>query len=520
VADEAIPEQGGFLDKRLLSLAGAAVLSLCGYAHAATQLQIDTARTKAAAWLILNQKGDGNWSSGHDADISVTAQVTAGLLASGVKGYPVNTAGAWLGNADAHSIDALSRQIRVKAVPFASTSFLHDRLLASKSYADRSIWGSYPQYGTSFADTGLAILATVPFNYPTQSSELEYAVYCNILPRQTAAGGWPHTPLAAGVVLPSASGGAVLPTVMTVLALKAVRTKFTWDSKATCGESYSIATALQKAATWLRTVNGDGGIGENGNSTVLATALGYQGIRSVNSTDSALPALVDYLIARQSANGSWGGEPFQTGLVLEQLAPLATAMVDTDGDGIPDAIETTLGSNPAVADSRYLANQGNGNDTPGVETSVVLATTAIVNQSFSYGLTQPVGVQPFTWSLTGGSLPPGLALASSGAISGVPSQLGSYAFQYASTDSGAPPITRSSLGVIDVVRSAPGNGDLNGDGKVDLADLIIAQRIALKKIVPTPAQLSAGDVAPDGDPDGVIDAADVAWIAREILQLR
>ncbi|UCV03339.1 putative Ig domain-containing protein [Dechloromonas denitrificans] len=510
------------MDKKRIALAGLAMLAAAECAHAATQLQIDTARTKAAVWLITQQKGDGNWSSGQGADISVTAQTAAGLLAAGVKGFPVNNAGVWLGNADAQSVDALARQIRAKVVPFANLNAQHDKLLTWKTYPARSIWGTYPQYGTSFSDTGLAILATVPFSYGTQLSELGNAVYCNILPVQSAAGGWPHIPATVAATTPSsASGGAVLPTTMTLLALNAVRAKFGWDTNACGSSSYTITTAVQNAANWLLSQkNGDGGVGEKGVSTIFSTALAYQGIRAARPSDAALPGLIDYVISRQDANGSWGNEPMQTGLVLEQLATLATQPLDTDGDGIPDEVEVILGSNPTIADARSLADKGNGNTQPGTTTPLALSVSATVNQAFNYTLTSTIGISPFTWNLIGGALPPGLALSSSGLISGVPSQLGSYTFQYASTDSGAPQITRPTLGLITVIRRTPGTGDLNGDGKVDLADVILAQQIALGKMAPTVAQLAAGDVAPDTDPDGVIDASDVAWIARKLLKLR
>ena len=63
------------------------------------------------------------------------------------------------------------------------------------------------------------------------------------------------------------------------------------------------------------------------------------------------------------------------------------------------------------------------------------------------------------------------------------------------------------------------DGDLNGDGIVDVADVVLAQRIALGLIVPTATQLAHGDVAPAGAPDGVIDAADVNRILRKALGL-
>ena len=73
--------------------------------------------------------------------------------------------------------------------------------------------------------------------------------------------------------------------------------------------------------------------------------------------------------------------------------------------------------------------------------------------------------------------------------------------------------------VASAVQVIVADGDLNGDGIVDVADVLLAQRIALGLIVPTASQLAHGDVAPAGNPDGVIDAADVARIQAKALGL-
>jgi hypothetical protein len=59
-------------------------------------------------------------------------------------------------------------------------------------------------------------------------------------------------------------------------------------------------------------------------------------------------------------------------------------------------------------------------------------------------------------------------------------------------------------------------GDLNGDGKVDLQDALLALKIAIGSLQPTAEQLRAGDVAPiingTSHPDGVINMSDVIVI--------
>jgi hypothetical protein len=62
---------------------------------------------------------------------------------------------------------------------------------------------------------------------------------------------------------------------------------------------------------------------------------------------------------------------------------------------------------------------------------------------------------------------------------------------------------------------APANGDLNGDGVVDAADVALAERMALGLTTPSANQLAHGDI----NGDGVIDTADVEHIRRKALGL-
>jgi len=68
--------------------------------------------------------------------------------------------------------------------------------------------------------------------------------------------------------------------------------------------------------------------------------------------------------------------------------------------------------------------------------------------------------------------------------------------------------------------SIPGvsTGDINGDGSVDIIDVLLATRIAIGNLVPTTNQLLRGDVAPQNAgipmPNGVIDAGDLVVIQK------
>ncbi len=57
----------------------------------------------------------------------------------------------------------------------------------------------------------------------------------------------------------------------------------------------------------------------------------------------------------------------------------------------------------------------------------------------------------------------------------------------------------------------------NHDGIIDLADVLILQKMALGMITPNDVQLSHGDVAPVGALDGIIDALDVLQLQKSLL---
>jgi len=66
-----------------------------------------------------------------------------------------------------------------------------------------------------------------------------------------------------------------------------------------------------------------------------------------------------------------------------------------------------------------------------------------VNVSYATNLSASGGISPYNWSILGGSLPPGLALSTSGVISGTPSTAGTYNFTVQVADSSSPQMAAS-----------------------------------------------------------------------------
>lgn len=423
------------------------VLFVAVQVQGATQAQIDQARAKGLAWLITHQNGDGSWQAAPGLETqSTTATLDAFMNANIYWGYSFGAAVAWLQNTDTASVDSLSRKISTLAD--AGTSVQTDlvRLLAMKNWQSSATWGAYGGYGTSYPDTPLAQAAIRTANqwypslvntvYPNQQVDLGNAVYCDVLPSQLASGSWTYA--AQWPSPPSSVPDAIIPTAYTILELQQTSINNpTWDMDSCDGTSntpsFSLNNAIANGVVWLLTKkNSDGGFGDNGSSSVLETTLAYQVLNAVNSTDPAKGAALDYLITHQNTSGSWQGDPLQTALVLKAFNP--TVMTDSDADGIPNAVEALLGTNPFVADSRNFI-VGNGQAVFGVTAPIFIAS-ATFNRFFTSTLDASGGTPPYSWGILTGSLPTGLGFnGATGAMSGTPVEMGAFNFIYKVTDS-------------------------------------------------------------------------------------
>ena len=112
----------------------------------------------------------------------------------------------------------------------------------------------------------------------------------------------------------------------------------------------------------------------------------------------------------------------------------------------PVTITATSLASPAVTSSVTVTGVPLPSVPVGTGTLNPPPSTGSTGTAFSYKLQNAGGVAPFQWSVTAGSLPPGLSLgAAIGVIAGTPTTGGSYSATVQVTDSGSPAKTASAV---------------------------------------------------------------------------
>jgi len=421
--------------------------------QAATQQEIDTSWDQGLAWLLQHQSPDGSWGSVEGAKMVATSEAMNAFNKAGVKNYAYAAGLAWLAAAKSDNIDSLARKIVALHQAGFQTEELENQLLEWKN--KDSTWGTYTQFDVSFPDTALAskafrVSASNPglaqFNIQEGlKAMLEYQ-----LTTAPDTGSWtyyPRYPLSV-TQLVNGRGSSLVATSYNLIELEAGITEL---GLSTLGGN-SLPDGRDAGVNWLLTLQqSDGGFSETSNSSILETALAYNALSKVPLPNfyTGLTNALDFLIAQQEPIAyGWSSDALQTAVVLAAFPPPSTVpLVDTDGDGIPDGVETILGTDPLTPDSRDILLKG----------------------------------------------PTGQGAQSQG--SGGEGESGG---------GNPPPITP--------------DGDVNEDGLVTVADLALLEQIVLGLVTPTADQISHGDVAPDGIPDGVLNVADVERLGRMIVE--
>lgn len=427
---------------RLLVCTILSAFTLNAWAAVPTTAQLNQSRIAGLAWLISHQSGEGSWKGSNGSAIQPTSAGILALANAGVKlGYPYSGAVAYLQNSDSPSVDSLSRQIMTLNSAGVNVTPLVAKLHQWQN--GNNAWGAYKGYSSSLPDTPLAMLAELQTQ--TLNTTTALTTLCSgLLYAQHADNSFSY--LVNGTGSPaSQTTGSLIPTLYAMLALNAT-TAYTGWGGITCSQlqnnvwvntTFTFNTMVSNATTWMLSKQSatDGGFGDFGQSTVLETALAYQALQKISPVTYAtqLGNAQGYLIAQQRADGSWGSDPLATALALQTLPTLAPGtLVDTNKNGIPDAVESFLGLSPTLTNRSFLV--GNGQSILGLTASQLLAS-GIQYQPFTYAITASGGTAPYTWRVASGYLPDGLALnATTGQITGTPTTAGTFNFGYTVTD--------------------------------------------------------------------------------------
>lgn len=184
-----------------------------------------------------------------------------------------------------------------------------------------------------------------------------------------------------------------------------------------------------------------------------ATASAQCQGQSANGSESASAGRAHRATGASGADGIAGTEG-AGGKTVKKPGPAAT------GDGTASraaaATAVTAGSLAAATSGRSAASAtaGSAQATP-VTTGEALGSAAVGYPYDGY-LWATGGTAPFTWSVTGGTLPAGLTLsASTGIITGTPTAAGSTTVTVTATDSSDPAQTARETVPIDVLADAP-----------------------------------------------------------------
>lgn len=359
------------------------------FVFAATQAQIDQSWNKALAWIMTNQQSDGGWGNTAGLGPQTTGEIIKALASINLNSSYTYLGGvSWLSNAESASVDALAHQTEALKVSGQEITPFATKLLSWQN--EWKGWGAYPQYASSLPDTALAIMTLMDTQGDGYNSDDIAWAACQFLPAQLPSPNslWPYSVPPVTMEPSGQQQGAIVPTVYAVQALDKINTsRFTGITCGSPSPPYSLTTVINNAISGLlQKRKSDNGFGDGTTSTIQETALVYRVLKTLRPTDPATSPALDFLIAQQAGNGSWGSyingswvsDIFSTALVLASL-PAPTPLIDTDKDGIPDGVETILGKMPGVADSRFLA----AGSSPSITALLTLLTRKANDSSLS-----------------------------------------------------------------------------------------------------------------------------------------
>lgn len=441
-------------------------------------------------------------------------------------------------------------------------------------------WGTYDKYDIGFLETGRAMWGLF---YAQELVQNITNVYSEIIGYQNMDGGWGmsfnrasdiHS--TASVMIPLAFQPVTFKSSVYNTNIKNAVTWILSKKQSDNGFGVSGQSTVQETAIAIEALS----VAIDAHNS-LATAT--PAVQLFNSTElsnltSTNTNASTYLLSKTSLNGSWSNDAYLTALALSGLTygngtwdtdgdGIADRYdTDRDGDGVPDALDAFpldrnewldtdgdgIGNNADLDDdgdgvpdaqdafplnpTEWVDTDGDGigdNADPDDDNDGIPDSQEDTNQN---GVLDSNETDFRRVDTDGDGYSDAVEVAMRGANALNPlihpnSDFDGDGFTPAQGDwndtdptlyPGAPEICGDGIDQngdgLDTPCAVP-DGDINGDSVVDVADVVLAERMALGLLVPTTAQRIHADVAPSGAPDGSIDAADVARIRRKALGL-
>jgi hypothetical protein len=208
------------------------------------------------------------------------------------------------------------------------------------------------------------------------------------------------------------------------------------------------------------------------NTTVTATqSISLVAVLTI--TTASLPAGILGVAYDSFINAAGAPAPFTWTIISGSLPPgltFQTTSTSTSAEivGTPTVLGTSNFTVQVEDSSDAIVTQALSiviNKPPPLSVSTASLQSGTVGLAYSQTLGANSGVQPYTWSLAGGTLlPPGLSLSSSGVISGTPIATGTTNFTVQVTDSSEPAhqIATANLSIT-INPGTTNNGKLNGN---------------------------------------------------------
>ena len=136
----------------------------------------------------------------------------------------------------------------------------------------------------------------------------------------------------------------------------------------------------------------------------------------------------------------------------------AVAMINSSGlvTGVTAGMTTISATLGSVSGNTTLTIQP-----PPLAITTTSLPSGTVSTAYTTTLAASGGIAPYTWSLAGGALPPGLTLSSTGVITGTPTTTGTSSFTVGAADTSIP--AQTATGLLSLTINSVGTGGLIGN---------------------------------------------------------